>query len=186
MTIRSALAPFLRKRGFAPDRAVEGDRCELCAAPIGETHRHVIEHGVRALKCVCPACAILFSSAERYRTVPERVREVTLSDEAWAALGLPVKLAWIVAGEKWAAFYPSPAGPVEATLAELPPELPALAPEVEALLVRRPEDALVVPIDACLELAGLVRRHWRGFHGGDEVRRRIDELFRTLRSRSRR
>jgi hypothetical protein len=110
-----------------------------------------------------------------------------LSDEKWAAFGLPVALAWIVRRENWSAFYPSPAGPVEAPVVE--PDrvgLPLFEPEVEALLVRRPTDAFVVPIDACFALAGLVRRYWRGFSGGDEVRRRVDDFFQTLRSRSRR
>ena len=82
------------------------------------------------------------------------------------------------------------------------PDLATLASDVEALLVRRPPstlggssragaqppagvgderaaatDALIVPIDACYELVGRIRRSWRGFQGGDEVWREIDEFF---------
>jgi hypothetical protein len=37
--------------------------------------------------------------------------------------------------------------------------------------------ALIVPIDVCYELVGLIRVVWRGLQGGDEVPRRIDEFF---------
>jgi hypothetical protein len=82
------------------------------------------------------------------------------------------------------------------------PALSTLASDVEALLVRSPLpksgygvprpaspqgaddaesapriDALIVPIDACYELVGRIRRSWRGFQGGDDVWREIDEFF---------
>ena len=43
---------------------------------------------------------------------------------------------------------------------------------------------LVVPIDACYELVGLVRQYWAGFQGGDEVWQRIDEFFDQLLARA--
>jgi hypothetical protein len=84
------------------------------------------------------------------------------------------------------------------------PELEDLAADVEALLIRRRDvgspaaagmaagnglqsdstdggssavTALIVPIDVCYELVGLIRRSWRGFHGGDAVWREIDDFF---------
>ena len=45
-------------------------------------------------------------------------------------------------------------------------------------------NAFVVPVDACYELAGLCRTHWRGFDGGDDVRREMDAFFARLRSRA--
>jgi Family of unknown function (DUF5947) len=67
------------------------------------------------------------------------------------------------------------------------PVLADVEADVEAVLVRRLGDGdfccLVVPIDACYELVGLVRQHWTGFHGGDEVWRRIDEFFAALQDR---
>ena len=48
-----------------------------------------------------------------------------------------------------------------------------LEPDVEALLVQRPAAAsfecFLVLIDACYELVGLVRMHWKGFDGGQEA-----------------
>jgi len=58
---------------------------------------------------------------------------------------------------------------------------------VEALLLRRLAgrfECFLVPIDACYELVGRLRRHWRGFDGGDEVRSEIEAFFEGLRARS--
>jgi hypothetical protein len=67
------------------------------------------------------------------------------------------------------------------------PALQTLEPDVEALLVRRSADifdSYIVPIDTCYELAGRIRRHWRGFHGGDEAWREIDGFFEQLSARA--
>jgi hypothetical protein len=45
-------------------------------------------------------------------------------------------------------------------------------------------ECFLVPIDACYELVGRVRMHWRGFQGGQEVWREIDGFFDRLRERS--
>ncbi len=42
-----------------------------------------------------------------------------------------------------------------------------------------------MPIDVCYELVGHLRRLWRGFDGGQDVRRRLDEFFDEVRSRCR-
>jgi hypothetical protein len=42
----------------------------------------------------------------------------------------------------------------------------------------------LVPIDACYELGGLLRRLWRGFDGGQDVHRRLDEFFDGVAARS--
>jgi hypothetical protein len=82
------------------------------------------------------------------------------------------------------ACYPSPAGAVES---QLPlgdaPWMRALAPDVEALLVRRTHranDCFLVPIDAGYELVGVIRREWKGLGGGPDVERAIDGFFGTL------
>ena len=46
-------------------------------------------------------------------------------------------------------------------------------------------DCFLVPIDTCYELVGHLRRQWRGFDGGQEVRERLRQFFDDLRTRSR-
>lgn len=45
-------------------------------------------------------------------------------------------------------------------------------------------DCYVVPIDACYELVGRIRKHWKGFQGGEEAWREIDAFFAEVRARS--
>jgi len=42
-----------------------------------------------------------------------------------------------------------------------------------------------VPIDACYELVGAVRRAWHGLDGGSEVREAINAFFAALADRAR-
>jgi len=44
---------------------------------------------------------------------------------------------------------------------------------------------VLVPVDACYRLVGLVRRHWRGFDGGPEAWAHIDAFFDAVEARSR-
>lgn len=97
------------------------------------------------------------------------------------------------------ASYPSPAGATESLLSldawdamrEANPLLASVESDVEALLVRRPDrgsggfECYLVPIDACYELVGLVKMHWKGFDGGEEARGAIDAFFAQLGERSR-
>lgn len=89
------------------------------------------------------------------------------------------------------ALYPSPAGatesllPLEAwqALTDQNPALEQMKPDVEALLVNRVDDAeeyYIAPIDTCYELVGLIRLHWRGFSGGEEVWNEIEDFFDRL------
>jgi hypothetical protein len=89
------------------------------------------------------------------------------------------------------ATYPSPAGTVESELAieswedlsAQNPVLKSLEPDVETLLVNRTRharDYYIAPIDRCYELAGTVRRHWRGLSGGATVWEEIDRFFARL------
>jgi hypothetical protein len=43
----------------------------------------------------------------------------------------------------------------------------------------------VVPIDACYELVGHLRRLWRGFDGGTEANAKLDSFFDNVRARAR-
>jgi uncharacterized protein DUF5947 len=181
------------------------ERCEFCGADIAPEHGHLVDLPRRALLCVCRPCYLLFThdgaGGARFRAVPTRyavVPEFAAARDHWEALDLPIGLAFFFrngATGRTTAFYPSPAGateselPLEAwdALARAVPAIGTLVPDVEALLVRRDQDridALVVPIDACYELVGVIRVTWRGFHGGDEVRRHVDTFFARARERA--
>jgi hypothetical protein len=194
-----AIAPFARRGG----RRVAA-RCELCGALIGVEHRHLVDVVERTLRCSCAACALLFVRAgQRYRAAPERwlagSDDGTLDERVWSALQIPVRLAFFFRhgdGARWSTFYPGPAGATESTLGleawqEVAAQLPlaaAVEPEVEALLVagdgRGRFECWLVPIWACYELVGRVRRCWRGFDGGQEARREIESFFVRVRARS--
>jgi len=98
------------------------------------------------------------------------------------------------------AFYPGPAGATESELSlqawervvTAAPALATLQPDVEALLVHQADrqrdqalEAFLVPIDVCYELVGHLRMLWRGFDGGQDVRRRLEEFFASVRAKSR-
>jgi len=95
------------------------------------------------------------------------------------------------------AFYPSPAGATESLLSleawsdllAATPTLADLLPDVEGLLVHKGDsgfECFAIPIDACYELVGLVRMHWKGFDGGEEAWTAIHGYFDGLRERSER
>jgi hypothetical protein len=201
MSVPFALRRFLEARPQPPP----GERCELCGQPIAEEHGHVVSVEARNLLCVCRPCYLLFTregaAHGKYRSVPDRYRYapgVVLTDAQWEELQIPVGIAFFFFNTPMArtvAFYPSPAGATEsllplttwAALVQAHPLLGSLAPDVEALLLRRLVgrfECFLVPIDACYELVGRLRRHWRGFDGGDEVRSEIEAFFEGLRARS--
>jgi hypothetical protein len=196
-----AADPLAGLKGLARPREPE-ERCELCGAPIPSEHRHLMEAETRTLACSCRACSLLFEGrAGRYRLVPTRILllpDFEMSDAQWDELLVPVNLAFFVrssAEGRVTALYPSPAGATEShleldTWRELEAANPVLAelePDVEALLVNRVGAArshLVVPIDECYRLVGIVRMGWRGLSGGSEVWRSIASFFDELRARA--
>jgi hypothetical protein len=184
----------------------EGERCEMCAAPIADEHSHVVNLESRGLMCSCRACYLLFTDEAahlRYRAVPERYLSfdgVTFDARAWDELQIPVGLAFLFRNSalgRTVAFYPGPAGATESqlpldawdTIVARRPELAVLRPDVEALLVRRTEpDAAtchLVPVDAAYELVGRLRAVWRGFDGGREAHAAMDAFFVHVAGRSR-
>jgi hypothetical protein len=210
--VTRALRRFLREPAREPTGSTP-QRCELCATPVTAEHPHLVEPAERRLLCACPACGLLFDDAGlRYRRVPDRYLTdpgFVLSDAQWDALQVPVGMAFFLVNSRRdgavVGCYPSPAG---ATESELPLAAWAdgvgasalaatLEPDVEALLVRRGDagrrdagrggraEALLVPVDACYRLVGLVRRHWKGFDGGVEAWAAIDAFFDELRERAR-
>jgi hypothetical protein len=184
----ASLAPFVR----AAKRAREAPRCEVCGAPIGDQHRHVVDRPQRKLLCACTACALAFEGEQpaRFRSVPEATRAVALTEEEFEHLGIPIALAFFFRPSslgRWVAVFPSVAGATEAELsdeAEALLERCAIADDVEALLVHRPRAkavrSFVVPVALGYELAATLRRTWRGIDGGDEAKLAIEGVFSRL------
>jgi hypothetical protein len=210
MSGRSPLAALRRIAASRPE-AAPGERCDMCAEPVAAQHRHVVDLHSRALMCACRACYLLFCDAkaeQRYRAIPDRYLSFPgfrLDRAQWDDLQIPVGLAFLFTSsivDRTVLLYPSPAG---ATESELPmdawpaitaanPRLRLLEPDVEALLIRAPGgpfggpadfDCHLVPIDACYELVGLLRRTWRGFDGGQEARAALAGFFSAVTARSR-
>jgi hypothetical protein len=190
-------------RRFARVRAPV-ERCDLCGLELFPEHDHLIEPGRRQLACACPACALLFTGRAdaRYKRIPRRVvllEDFSLTDAEWEGLRLPISLAFVFDSTpqgRMVACYPSPAGATESLLeletwTDIRARCPALAglePDVEALLVNRtrtPGDYLIVPIDECFKLVGLIRTHWSGLSGGTIVWKEIAAFFAALHGRAR-
>jgi hypothetical protein len=179
--------------------------CELCGEVIPPEHRHLLNVSSREIMCSCRACSILFyeeaASEGRYRLIPDRylfLEDFEMGDAQWESLRIPVDMAFFfysAPAERVVAFYPSPMGPTESLLKlgaweeleEANPVLKGMERDVEALLVNRARGArehFLVPMDKCYSLVGLIRMHWRGFSGGQEVWEEIRRFFQELRERS--
>jgi hypothetical protein len=198
--------PDLRRFLEPRERAIPGERCEFCTELVYEAHPHVVNTETRSLMCACRGCFLLFASdgaaGGKYRAVPEDVivdPGFSLTDAQWESLQIPVAMAFFFHQTdlgRAVAFYPSPAGPTESLLPlgtwdELTAASAAvrdMLPDVQALLIYRPRNGIqrcyIVPIDACYELVGLIRRYWKGFDGGEEAWQAINEFFDALTERS--
>lgn len=191
-------------RRFAQPRP-QREHCDLCAAALPEEHPHLLELSNRRIVCACAACALLFDrpGIGKYRLVPRRVQflaDFRLPEHEWAALHLPIDLAFFLhstTAERVLALYPSPGGATEALpppdawqmLVADNPILHKMQPDVEALLVNRvcsPHAYYLAGIDQCYKLVGLIRSHWRGLSGGTEVWKEIDHFFTALKERAQR
>ena len=121
-----------------------------------------------------------------------------MNEASWRALGVPVGLAFFVRAAATetgtatvTAAYPGPGGAVQSqvdpaaweALLRDNPALRDLEPDVEAWLVDRrqaPPASWRLSIDHCYRLTGLVRSHWRGISGGDEVLEEVRRFFGSL------
>lgn len=192
-------APLASLRQFVQKTRESVDVCELCAKPLGPEHSHVLEVEQRRVTCACEACAILFSgnTRQRYRRIPRDVRRLDafiMDDHEWESLLIPINLAFFVSSSevgRVVAQYPSPGGIMESsldldywrTIAEQNPIVEQLERDVEAVLVNRLDERpqyFRVPIDKCFHLVGIIRTHWRGLSGGEQVWKEIDGFFREL------
>ncbi len=198
----------LRRAAVRPPPSPDGERCEMCAEPIADSHQHIVGLENRTLMCACRGCYLLFTDENadmRYRAVPDRYvsfPSFSLGAAHWDALEIPVGLAFFFRNSiqnRMVAFYPGPAGAAESELplgawdqiAATNPDLADLRADVEALLIRMPDrdgiepDCHLVPIDSCYELVGQMRKTWRGFDGGQDARAVMDGFFATVAARSR-
>jgi Family of unknown function (DUF5947) len=183
--------------GAAPP--AEREHCELCRVALPASHRHLLEMPTRRIVCSCDPCALRFENVfeGKFKLIPRDTRplpDFQMSEAEWEGLSLPINLAFFfydTPHEKMAAYYPSPAGATESllpltaweALVQRNPVLRDMQPDVETLLVNRVNETrhyFIAPIDVCFELVGLIRIHWRGFSGGEEVWREIDGFFSRL------
>lgn len=184
-----------------------GKRCEMCAEPIADEHRHVVDVAGRQLMCVCRGCYLLFTDTAatlRYRAVPDRYLtfpDLAIDRRMWERLQIPVGLAFFFHNSalgRTVAFYPGPAGATESELdlqawndiRAADPRVDQPAADTEAVLVRTldtPEATprgYLIPIDACYEFVGRLRMLWRGFDGGAEAHDYLDGFFTLLDQRA--
>ena len=189
-------APIAALRKFVRSREAE-ERCDTCGSALDEEHAHSFEPATRRIRCACPDCVMLYAGV--YRQIPRRVvvlPNFQITDGQWDDLMIPISLAFFsysTPAQRWVALYPGPAGATESLLrlgafeeiSQANPVLAAMQPDVEALLVNRvgaSREYLLVPIDECYKLVGLIRLYWRGLSGGSlvwgEIARFFDELRR--------
>jgi hypothetical protein len=188
-------------RDFARAPAPASERCELCGTSLAAVHSHLIDPASQRLYCACAACiqpSDAYAPAGLLR-LPDEVRALSdfhISDLEWDALMIPIGLAFFYRTDGAArvtAMYPGPAGTVRSpldphawgALVERNPQLDALRPQVEALLIDRVNNArryFIVPIDRCYALAGLLRQQWQGLSGGAAVWESIERFFDHLQS----
>jgi hypothetical protein len=176
-------------------------RCELCGLELQAEHHHLVDVSLHSLACACDGCALVLDGSGRFRRPGRavwRLDGLRISAAEWEALGIPVQLAFVFrssASRTLEAVYPSPAGATRSTpepeawkaLAGRAPRISAMEEDVQALLVKRigePHRHLIVPIDECYHLIGLLRTSWRGFSGGDEVRSAMESFFAGLEARA--
>jgi Family of unknown function (DUF5947) len=198
---------FATLRRFARPRP-PAERCELCSSTLAHEHPHLLELASRQIVCACEACSTLFDgmTGGKYRRVSRRIwllNGFQISDGEWEQLLIPINMAFFFYSSvhsRMITLYPSPAGAVESLLpldawAEIVknnPLLNKLEPDIEALLVNRvgqargaaPAEYFFAPMDECYRLVGLIRTHWKGLSGGNEVWVEIAGFFSALKERA--
>ncbi len=185
----------------ASSAAADVETCDLCGKGLDADHRHLLHLVDRSILCACESCIALRSGDAELRPTGTRtvwLEDFELPDEIWAALDVPIGLAFFIdssASGGVVALYPSPAG---ATESGIPPEvwrdlrtanpvLMSLEPDAEALIVNRiadPPEYAIAPIDECYRLVGLIKANWDGISGGAGPEQAIAAFFAELRERA--
>ena len=175
---------LLKLRRFVEPPPPKLEKCELCGEQIPPGHSHIVDLESHRLLCACRPCYLLFTHSGaargRLRAVAERYFKVQGLD--LSAEEIPVGVVFFIrdsSTNRVRAFYPSPAGATESDISMDAPQFALLEPDVEALLATRRE-AWIVPVDVCYELIGRIRKSWRGFGGGRDAVREIDEFLASL------
>jgi len=188
-----AEAPVRSAASMAPEET----QCELCPIGIPDDHKHLLHLTERRIVCVCGTCWALRSGDAEYRPVGNRtvwLDDFALTDEQWAAFGLPIGLAFLMISTVSGgvvALYPSPAGATESELdleawADVCAANPRLElePDGEALIVNRladPPQHVIAPIDKAYGLVGVVKSSWEGISGGAAVAENVTTYLDGLR-----
>ena len=187
--------------GERPAAPETEERCDLCGKQLPAQHRHLLLLTERQILCACESCVALRGGDPELCPTGTRVLlldDLELSDELWAAFGIPIGLAFFIrssATGEVGALYPSPAGATECeldldswqTLRSQNPILDSLEADAEALIVNRiasPPRHAIAPIDECYRLVGLIRTRWEGISGGDAVELAVGSFFDELGERA--
>jgi len=173
------------------------DHCDLCGVVIDPDHRHLLHLVDRRIMCACEPCFAMRAGDAELRPAGTRVLFLdgfVLDDDLWAKFQIPIGLAFFLVRERGqgvVALYPSPAGATESELhlaawdelVAANPILSELEAEVEALIVDRmsePPRYVIVPIDRCYELVGMIKSRWEGISGGRAIDDAVAEFFAAL------
>ena len=186
-----------------------GEVCELCAEPIPDDHGHLVDLAERHLLCACRGCYLLFLSegagGSHFRSVPERYLAFPdcrplagamgqLADSGRRGLLLPQLLPGprrrVLPGTRRARPSPSSRSIRGPRSSQPTPPSTRCSPTwrrswCAARTERGGTECYIVPIDACYELVGHLRRLWRGFDGGQEANAKLDAFFDDLRAKAR-
>jgi Family of unknown function (DUF5947) len=187
------------ENGGGSAASAEVERCDLCAIPIPEDHRHLLHLVERRIVCACEACWAMRAGEGDYRPVGNRtmaLTELALPDDLWASFQIPIGLAFFMESTVTGcvvAMYPSPGGATESELhfeswsrmVALNPVLAELEPDIEGLIANRLADPpvyVIAPIDRCYALTGTIKAHWEGISGGPGVTEAVSRFFDRLRA----
>lgn len=180
------------------DERSSAGHCELCPISLADDHKHLLDLQERRIVCVCPTCWSMRSGDARYRPTGSRtlwLEHLELSDELWAAFGIPIGLAFFLHSTesgRVVGLYPSPAGATECELeldawdrlVAVNSVLEDLDPDAEALIVNRmvtPHLYAIAPLDDCYRLVGIIKSTWEGIAGGAEMEAAVQRYFDGLR-----
>jgi len=190
-------SPASKREATSKTTTEAEEHCDFCSKSIPPNHRHFADLNNMKFMCACEVCTVMQAEKGEFHPLPQRyefIDDLEMPETMWAQLKIPVNMAFIVYNsdrEQPIAFYPSPAGSMESelrldsweSLKNDNPALKNLAPDLEGFMINRldkPHEHFIVPIDCCYELIGLIRMHWQGMHGGDEMRNAVRDYFKHL------